>query len=303
MKKLLAIVLASWSIAVFAAKEYQIIVPSGPGSSSDVVSRAISDAYHEITGNNLLLEYAPGGDHIIAVNRLTNSSRRPTVLLGTTTMNVFNHVLKDDLSYSDKDFDYVAWIGWSSHVWYVSAASSLTTMKDLADALNKNATITVGTDALSTQVNVLSVPNKKNLIMVKYKSSTATMTDVMGQHVDLGVSTLSQVILENVRTGRLRILGTTGAEPLVVDKNIIERSSPVLNARQFDGGFGLQLLASTQTSDEGLVFRQDLLKTLEHPIVKNALSSIMVTSNNLRNSEVLEMYRDYRESVRELVRQ
>ena len=97
------------------AAEYQLIVPNPPGSSSDVVARVIAEEYNRISGNTLILEYAVGGDHIIAVNKF-RSLPKPAVILGSTTMHVFNYVYKDSLPYSDQDFDHVGWIGWSPHV-------------------------------------------------------------------------------------------------------------------------------------------------------------------------------------------
>jgi tripartite-type tricarboxylate transporter receptor subunit TctC len=80
------------------AAEYSVIIPNPPGSSSDTVGRAIADEYTRLTGNTLVFDYVPGADQMIAAVKFKNQSRL-TVIVGTSTMHVFNHVCANVFMY------------------------------------------------------------------------------------------------------------------------------------------------------------------------------------------------------------
>jgi len=282
-----------------ASTTYNFIIPNPPGSSSDVVARAVAEEYAKISGNKLVIDYAPGGDHIVAANRFL-AVTQPTVALGSTTMHVFNHVTKDSIPYKDSDFDHVGWIGWTPHVWYVRTASNYTSLNQVVTNMAKGQSINVGVDGLSTQANVMSIkrsrPDSASMQMIIYKGSPQVLADVLGGHVDIGVASLSSVIIDQAVAGNIRILATTNATPIVVAGQQIPVADRILGVEQFNGGFLLSVSSKFNT-EENQKLKNDLFKAINSQSVKDALARINITVDGRDGTVTSKILKDYRKSV------
>jgi tripartite-type tricarboxylate transporter receptor subunit TctC len=261
------------------AAEYQLIVPNPPGSSSDVVARVIAEEYNRISGNTLILEYAVGGDHIIAVNKF-RSLPKPAVILGSTTMHVFNYVYKDSLPYSDQDFDHVGWIGWSPHVWYTRSNTAYKTLADVNLALKGKNKINIGVDSLSTEANVISVakhhPQGSMVEIIKYKGSPEVLMNVLSGTIDIAVASLSELILNTAQSGKIRILATSNDRSISLSGNTVPAANSTLGVNQFNGGFLISVSAGYSDDLKIQQLKVDLLKAINSQLVKERLSKIYV---------------------------
>lgn len=292
------------SHSAISAETYDLILPNPPGSSSDIVARTISDEYHRQTGNTLNLVHAPGGNHLVAVNKFKNQSDL-TVILGTTTMHVFNHVTVPDLPYGDKEFTHIGWIGWSPQIWYVRADSKFKTIEDVQAALKAGQTINTAVDGLSTQANALSIqkynPDGKNMVMVKYKGSPLSLADMLGGHVELANSSVSSLILGNAEEGKIRILGTTTQTPVTLAGKVIPRAEPVFKAPQFNGGFLISVNSSKAETAAGKQLRADVLKVINSDAVRENLAKINITVDGQGREYVEKLLVEYRKTVKSVL--
>jgi len=299
MKKIIGIIVSTIFCTTAIAANYNFIIPNPPGSTSDVVARAIAHEYTKNTGNTLIFDYAPGGDHIVAANRFL-AVTQPTVSLGSTTMHVFNHVTKDSIPYKDSDFDHVGWIGWTPNVWYVRTASSYTLLSQVLDNMKKGQRINVGVDGVSTQANVMSIkrsrPDSASMEMIIYKGSPQVLADVLGGQVDIGVASLSSVIIEQAAAGNIRILATTNATPIVVAGQPIPVADRILDVEQFNGGFLLSVSSKFNTK-ENQNLKQDLHRAINSPAVKEALARVNITVDGRDGAVTSKILKDYRKSV------
>ena len=283
------------------AKEYRLVVPNPPGSSSDTVARAIAEEYSKISGNTLLLDYVPGADQVIAATKF-QGQKEMTVILGTTTMHVFNHVYKENLAYGDRDFEHVGWIGWTPHVWYVRAESRFQTLDD-AIAHARQTYTTVGVDGLSTQVNVLSLqkfykyPTQTQMII--YKGSPQTLADLLGGHIDIAVSSLSAAIVSQAEAGKIRILATTNENPITIAGRSVIAAHKKLNLPQFNGGFLLSIKPG-DNSDEARKLKADLLQSIRQASVKEKLSKINIDVDGRDGDFATKNILTYRDNIRKL---
>lgn len=304
-KRLVAFALASFAITSALAAEYKFILPNPPGSSSDIVARTVAEEYNRLTNNTLVLDYAPGGDHLVAVNRF-KAQKELTVLLGSTTMHVFNHVTKTDLPYGDAEFTHAGWIGWTPHVWYVRSDSQYKTIEDVSSALKAGKVVNVAVDALSTQANALSVQRfatgGKNLTMIKYKGSPQSLADLLGGHVDIANSSISTVIVESFVAGKIRILGTTNTTPIQIDGNTIPAAAKQFSAEQFNGGFLISVNSEFANTPEGKKLRNDLLTAIRSNFVQEQLAKIQIQAAGLDGNETSRILKDYRKTVSVLVK-
>lgn len=299
MTKFMLSVAAMMFAVTAQAVDYDFIIPNPAGSSSDIVARSVASEYNRITGNQLILNYAPGGDHIVAANKVKNSQRL-AVSLGTTTMHAFNHVHKDNLPYKDEDFEHVVWIGWSPHVWYVRNDSRYRTLQDVNQAL-EHSRLTVAVDALSTQANVKSVQkyheHGQNAAMIFYKGSPQAVTDVLGGHVDLAVSSLSTALVELAKAGKIRLLGTTNQTPIVVAEQPILPAHNILGVPQVNGGF-LISISPGHDAKESNDLKTALVSAVMSENTKLSLAKIMIEVDPAIGNSVQLRIGSYRETLR-----
>ena len=306
-KKLVSVALFAAITTAAMAKDVKLILPNPAGSSSDIVARAVADEFaRQNPGDNLVLDYAPGGEHLVAVNKFKTQSDL-TVILGTTTMHVFNHVTKPDLPYKDSEFSHATWIGWSPHIWYTSANSKYKTISDFNDALNRGEKINAGVDALSTQANAMSVQrfhkSGDKVTMVKYKGSPQTLAAVMGGEVDVGNSSISTAIIEAAKAGKIVILSTTHSSPVKIDGlPEIPVGAKTLGVQQFNGGFLISIGSQYADSAEGKAMKAKLINVVKSDSVKETLAKIRIQVEPMTSEATTKMLNEYRETVSVLVK-
>ena len=306
-KKLVTVALFAAISTAAMAKDYKLILPNPPGSSSDIVARTVAEEFaRQNPGDNLVLDYAPGGEHLVAVNKFKTQTDL-TVILGTTTMHVFNHVTKPDLPYKDSEFSHATWIGWSPHVWYTNADSRFKTMKDVSDALSRGEEVTTSVDALSTQANAISLQrfhkNGDKLRMVKYKGSPMSLAANMGKEVELGVSSISTAIIEAAKAGKIRILGTTHGQAINLSGlPTIMPSKDALGVQQFDGGFLVSIGSQFADSADGKSMKAKLINVVKSDAVKETLAKIRIQVEPMTSEATTKMLNEYRETVSVLVK-
>ena len=301
MKKLAFIAALVYGFAANAA-EYTLIVPNPAGSSADVVARTVAEEYNQQTGNTLVIDYAPGGDHVIAASKF-KSAAKLTAILGTTTMHVFNHVYKESIPYADSDFDHVGWIGWSPHVWYANPNSKFKTLSDVTAALSTDPTVFVAVDAFSTEINAISVQKKfangNKLQQVKYKGSPQSMTDVIAGTVNVGIASISELVVSNAQAGKIKLLATTHSKPLVIGGETVPAAGKILGVAQFDGG--MLISVSPRPGDaEAAKLKSDIARAISSPAVKEKLAKINITVDPKDGASTMKMLADYRVKVGDL---
>lgn len=301
MKKLAVVVALLASFAATAA-EYTLIVPNPAGSSADVVARTVADEYNQQTGNTLVIDYAPGADHVIAASKF-KAATKLTAILSTTTMHVFNHVYKESIPYQDSDFDHVGWIGWSPHVWYANGNSKFKTLPDVTAALATDPAVFVAVDAFSTEINAISVQKKfangSKLQQVKYKGSPQAMTDVLAGTVNVGIASISELVVANAQAGKIKLLATTHTKPLVIGGETVPAAGRMLGVSQFDGGMLISI--SPRPGDaEAVRLKDDIARAIASPAVKEKLAKINITVDPKDSTATMKMLADYRAKVSEL---
>jgi len=283
-----------------SAKGFNFILANPPGSSSDFVARTVAKAYNELTGNKLILHHLPGGDHILAVQKFV-SSTQPVVLLGSTTMHIFNPVFKSSLPYSDSDFDHVAWIGSTPHIWYVRRDSKYQSFSEVNLAINNNYSVTIGVDAQSTQVNVVSIqksrPENKNITMVPYKGSPQVLADILGGHIDMAVSSLSNALVNLAAEGQIRILASTSDRNIMINSVEIPMASKYLRTAQFDGGFLLSINSNFRNTEENKQLKKDLTAAIKSDYVKQELSKINIIVDIKNSADTMHHLMTYRDRL------
>ena len=218
--KSIGLVLAALMIATSAraadypTKPINIIVPFAAGGSNDIVARAIGKGLADAWGQPVLIDNRAGAGGVIgaeAVARAPNDGH--TILLVSSTFTI-NQAIRKRLPYDTlKDFSAVAFVAQSPLL--VAAAPKLpaSSMKELIE-LAKTKTVTYASSGLGSinqiAAELIAGAAGIKLMHVPYRGGAPALNDLIGDHVDLYVSSLPQV-LEIVRSGKAKALAMTSS--------------------------------------------------------------------------------------------
>jgi tripartite-type tricarboxylate transporter receptor subunit TctC len=209
----------------YPSRPIKLIVPFGPGSSTDIAARSWGDVLaKQLGGATVVVDNRAGAGGNIgatAVARATPDGY--TLLYSTATTWAIAPLIYPDLSYQPpRDFMPVAVTTTVPTFLVVSGDSDIRSFQDLAArvkaASDRHSYGSNGVGANShitckLIANRLGVPN---LLHVPFKQgSQGVMSEVMGGRLTFAVDAWS-VVGPLVRSGRLRALATTGSKRLSV---------------------------------------------------------------------------------------
>ncbi len=274
MKFILSLLFAMF-INVAAAKEYVLINPNAPGSSSEVTARSIAEAYSRQTGNKLVIESVGGGNQIPGAVRFKNMAK-PGLILTTSSLLVFNPKTIKDLPYSDEDFVPISPVGLTPQTWIVRADSPYKTMQDLVKELPNNSKNFVGyaNPVEVANLHILSQHYKwkpKSVEPIKYKGTAEVLTAMLANDIEVAIVSHAPVIDEHVKSGKLRILANTTDQTIPLAGQSILSVRRQLGIGQVTGGV---LIASSPKMDtvEASQLHQDIINAIKDPAVQENLA-------------------------------
>ena len=274
MKFILSLLFAMF-INVAAAKEYVLINPNAPGSSSEVTARSIAEAYSRQTGNKLVIESVGGGNQIPGAVRFKNMAK-PGLILTTSSLLVFNPKTIKDLPYSDEDFVPISPVGLTPQTWIVRTDSPYKTMQDLVKELPNNSKNFVGyaNPVEVANLHILSQHYKwkpKSVEPIKYKGTAEVLTAMLANDIEVAIVSHAPVIDEHVKSGKLRILANTTDQTIPLAGQSIPSVRRQLGIGQVTGGV---LIASSPKMDtvEASQLHQDIINAIKDPAVQENLA-------------------------------
>jgi tripartite-type tricarboxylate transporter receptor subunit TctC len=258
-----------------AAREYVLINPNAPGSSSDITARVIAEAYTRQTGNKLVVESVAGGNHVPAVVRFKNMAK-PGLILTSTSMLGFNPKTMKELPYKDDDFVPISPVGLTPQAWVVRTDAPYKNMNDLVKALPNSSKNFVGyaVSAEMANLQILSQHYKwdqKSVEAVKYKGPGDIIAALLANDINVAIMSYTPVVEEHVKAGKFRILGNTTDQPLLIAGQAIPSVRKQLGVGQVSGGI---LIASSPKMelDEAKQLHQDILNVLKDSVVVESLA-------------------------------
>jgi tripartite-type tricarboxylate transporter receptor subunit TctC len=274
MKFILSLLFAM-SVNMATAKEYVLINPNAPGSSSEVTARVIAEAYKRQTGNTLVVESVGGGNQIPGAVRFKNMAK-PGLILTTSSLLVFNPKTIKDLPYNDEDFVPISPVGLTPQTWIVRAESPYKTMQDLVKELPTSPKNFVGyaNPVEVANLHILSQHYKwkpKSVEPIKYKGTAEVLTAMLANDIEVAIVSHAPVIDEHVKSGKLRILANTTDQTIQLAGQSIPSVRRQLGVGQVTGGV---LIASSPKMDtaEANQLHQDIINAIKDPQVQENLA-------------------------------
>jgi len=137
---LLVIVLATSNVLAYEFKQpVKLVIPFGAGGSHDIHGRFLSSVANKyLNGQPLLIELRPGGSGAVGATYVKNSKPDGHTLL--FTQNGVHTILPliEDVGYSYKDFETVAWINSGPVILVVRADHPADTYQEFVEWIHEN---------------------------------------------------------------------------------------------------------------------------------------------------------------------
>lgn len=243
MKKLLTLALMLVSINVFAwepTKPVTVIFPNGPGAGNEISFRIVADMIERKENVIFKSEHRPGADGNIAINYLNTvpadgyTIAVPACNSQWVTADIW---YPQTLKFNIFDFEPVANIARSPLAFWATPNSKVNTPEDLIREIREkkrpiNFAIGGGGHKLAVEylTDKLNVPDGGKVETVMYKGPAQALLDVMGGHVEFGVTPIG-VGYPHVKSGKLKLIGLASEVPLkgLESAPLMSKYAPGLN--------------------------------------------------------------------------
>lgn len=301
-KKIVPYLISLFLSTMVSAKDIDVIIPNPAGSTTDMLAKALATSYHKITGDNLILHYAPGGDGAVAAVKFKNANRE-TLLLGITSLHVYNPVLKKDLPYQDSDFKHISFIGYTPALYISNPSSGIYTTEDLLNKLNNSDKPFIGGYAVSYNVSINILKNagkfKENVEVVGHKGGPDVLLNVLNGSVPVGLIAVTSNLIDLAKEGKINIIGSTHHEDLDIQGIKIPSIEKALNLTQTTGGF---IISMKPNADHKFAenIEKNIVKALQSTEVKESMEKYNIFAANIFGSKATEKrINDFRQTVKE----
>jgi tripartite-type tricarboxylate transporter receptor subunit TctC len=197
----------------YPAKPVNIIVPFGPGSGTDTLTRVIAQPLSMAFKQSVLIENKPGANGAIGATQVARSiPDGHTLLLSTNSPLSAAPSLNKSIAYDPlKDFVPLTRVGSFTFVLVINQAMPVTTITELiayAKANPGKLSYASGNTSGIVAGETLKRAAGIDIVHVPYKSVPPALNDVLAGRVAMVISDLTPV-LPHIRTGSLRPLAVT----------------------------------------------------------------------------------------------
>ncbi len=276
----------------FPAKQINIIVPSSPGASSDMIARMIGQTITSQTKAATIIEDKPGANGIIGVQAVLNQpADGHTLLFTTSSAIVFNKYLIKALPYDpQKDLVPIGLMAQGAMMFGIHPKLPFKNMREFVTyAKNNPQKLNFGYGTATQQLagELFQQLSGTQLTFVPYKTNTAMLMAVVSGEIDIAVSDPAG-FAAYMKSEQVRVLATTASQRMPAHPAIptmLESDVP-FKLDTFNG-----LFARRGTSPEALTRLAELFKTaaatpeMKTYLQANALDGYIVTGSEA-NSRV-----------------
>jgi tripartite-type tricarboxylate transporter receptor subunit TctC len=194
----------------------RMIVPFGPGTTTDTVGRVVADALGKTLRQNVVVDNRAGAGGSTGTDQVAKAAADGrTLVMGTVGTHAINASLFRKLPYDPmRDFAPVAFVGYTPTLLVVAADSPAKSLKDLASMAARPEGITFASAGNGTSGHLAGEMLAQRLggkmIHVPYKEGAVAMTGVMSKQVDF-MFYHPAAVMPQIKAGKLRPLGASGA--------------------------------------------------------------------------------------------
>ncbi len=194
----------------------KMIVPFGPGTTTDTVGRVVAEALGKQLNQTVIVDNRAGAGGSVGSDQVAKSAPDgKTLVMGTVGTHAINAALFRKLPYDTlRDFAPVAFIGYTPTLLVVAANSPAKSLKDLATMAARPEGVTFASAGNGTSGHLagelLAQRLGGKMIHVPYKEGAVAMTSVIAAQVDF-MFYHPAAVMPQIKGGKLRALAASGA--------------------------------------------------------------------------------------------
>jgi len=195
----------------------RLVVPFGPGTTTDIVSRVVAEGLGRALQQSIVVENRAGAGGATGSDLVAKAAPDGrTIVMGTVGTHAINAWLFRKLPYDPlKDFAPLALVGFTPTLLVVAADSPARSLRDLASLAARPEGITFASAGNGTSGHLAGEMLAQRLggrmVHVPYKEGGMALTSVIGRQVDF-MFYHPAAVNPHIRSGKLRALGASGAQ-------------------------------------------------------------------------------------------
>jgi tripartite-type tricarboxylate transporter receptor subunit TctC len=194
----------------------RMVVPFGPGTTTDTVSRVVAEALGKNLHQTVIVDNRAGAGGSVGSDQVAKAAPDgKTLVMGTVGTHAINAALFRKLPYDPlRDFAPVAFIGYTPTLLVVGANSPVKSLKDLAALAARPEGVTFASAGNGTSDHLagelLAQRLGGRMIHVPYKEGAVAVTSVMSGQADF-IFYHPAAVMPLIRAGKLRALAASSA--------------------------------------------------------------------------------------------
>src|SRR6266853_1672381 len=260
----------------YPGRPIALVVGFAPGGGTDTVARVMQKRLAEYLGQTIIVENRAGAGGTIAADLVARANPDGyTILLATIAALAVAPHLNSKLPYNPlRDFAPISMATVSGHVLVVHPSLPAKTLAEYVQEANpRPGGLPYGTSGVGSAGNLAGelfrLTAKANLIHVPYKGGGPAMSDLLGGQI-LSVFASATTAVPQVKSGKLRALGSTGAKrsaALPEVPTIAEQGYPGYQATNW-----YAYVAPARTPKDIVArLNREIVKTLNDPATHDAI--------------------------------
>lgn len=201
----------------YPSRVVKVVVPSLPGSTTDILARLISDQLSQTWGKPVVVENIPGGAMNIGAETVAHATPDGYTLLICPPAPVsIQQLLNHDLNYDPTKFSAIAMLAKIPNVLVVRPSFPANTIAELIAYGKANpGKLTFASQGVGSTAHLsgaeLEILGGIKMVHVPYRGAQPALTDVMAGNVDMFFDTLTTSV-PLYRAGKLKMLGVASEE-------------------------------------------------------------------------------------------
>jgi tripartite-type tricarboxylate transporter receptor subunit TctC len=223
-------------------KAVTLMVPYAPGGGTDIIARLVGSKLSEVWGQTVIVENKSGANGAIGSAEIARSAPDGYKIMLVVGSHIINPILTKSVPYdTDKDFTPITLIAASPSVLVVQKEGKFPNLEAFIATGKKN-DVSVGYSEGQTQLTGELIKQKTGikLVAVPYKGGSPLMVDIIGGHVEAGVTSVLTA-LPHVKSGKLMVIGIADDKKLPVFPDAVtfkQAGYPEVQSLSWYGLFG-----------------------------------------------------------------
>lgn len=250
----------------YPARAVRIVVPVSTGGATDILTRTLGQRLATAWGQQVLVDNRPGGGSNVGFEAAAKSPPDGYTLLMAQPAFTVNVSLYKKLAYDPlRDFSPITLAATGANVLVVHPSVPARTLKEfIALAKAKPGQLNYASSGNGTTPHLsgelFNAMAGVKLVHIPYKGAGASVTDLLGGHVDLAFVSLSSVAPQ-LKANRLRALGITSAKRSALMPEVPTFDEAGLKGYEVTGWYGVLAPAGTPKEIVNRIYA-DITKTL-----------------------------------------